>query len=381
MKLLNETYVRLLSIALPAYWLMLGVCHVLGLKKHQNFIDVRHIRAGNLYFHLSDVLQTGYSPNDTEDFIAAYTAFITRILSLVDSVDDYIDFKSKNFSSPWLLKKISDLLFANPISRIDSLTALAVDQKETNPIEAGMAYLHQSAVICEMLRYAPMPGSDLVPKSAAILAQYMKVDELEKEAFVSDWINRSPISTLVPPERMALALGELTSTLFRQERDRRFSVEGFESALKNARKCFSKGKISELSSLCLRALLPLSERKLTKMKDLTAKLLETQQEALEQHERFGEERFGTYFRVKYYGEKFPNDIRNREFIFREAMAAKLPDVTEKIRAEASIICGEDVELLKDSSETNTRNHAISITFVKMFRYDWEDEQDGWLSKV
>jgi len=77
-----------------------------------------------------------------------------------------------------------------------------------------------------MLRYAPMPGSDLVPKSAAILAQLLKVDDLENEAFVSDWINRSTISTLVPPERLPLALGELTSALYRQERDRRFSLEG-----------------------------------------------------------------------------------------------------------------------------------------------------------
>jgi len=121
------------------------------------------------------------------------------------------------------------------------------------------------------------------------------------------------------------------------------------------------------------------------MKDLTGKLHETQQEALEQHERFGEERFGTYFRVKYYGEKFPDDIRNREFIFREAMAAKLPEVAEKIRAEASVICDEEVEIFKESSDLaipSGRRHGIHITFVKPYRYDWEDEFDGgWLSKA
>ena len=164
MNILNETYFRYYSISLPAYWIMVGVCHVLGLKKHQNFSDVRHIRAGNLYFHLSEVLRTGYSQNDTEDFIATYREFLTRILSLVDSVDRFIDFKMKKLSPTWLLKKISDLLFSNPIARMDALTALAVEQKESNPIEAGYAYLHKAAIICEMLRYAPMPGSELVPQ-------------------------------------------------------------------------------------------------------------------------------------------------------------------------------------------------------------------------
>ena len=164
MNILNETYFRYYSISLPAYWIMVGVCHVLGLKKHQNFSDVRHIRAGNLYFHLSEVLKTGYSQNDTEDFIATYREFLTRILSLVDSVDRFIDFKMKKLSPTWLLKKISDLLFSNPIARMDALTALAVEQKESNPIEAGYAYLHKAAIICEMLRYAPMPGSELVPQ-------------------------------------------------------------------------------------------------------------------------------------------------------------------------------------------------------------------------
>ena len=106
-----------------------------------------------------------------------------------------------------------------------------------------VAYLHQSAIICEVLRYAPMPGSERVPKSAALLAQQMNIDALEREAFVSDWINRSPVSTLVAPERNTLTLGNATVTLYRQERDRRFSIEGFENTLKNARKCFSKGKI------------------------------------------------------------------------------------------------------------------------------------------
>ena len=118
------------------------------------------------------------------------------------------------------MKKIGNLLFANPISRIDCLTALAVEQKESNPIEAGMAYCHQAAIICEILRYAPMPGSNLVPKSAAILADLLEIEDLEMEAFVSDWINRSGISTLVPPERVSLSLGELCSMVYRQERDR-----------------------------------------------------------------------------------------------------------------------------------------------------------------
>ena len=85
--------------------------------------------------------------------------------------------------------------------------------------------------------------------------------------------------------------------------------------------------------------------------------------------------------MKYFGEKFPSDIRDREFIFREAMAAKLPEISEKIRVEASIICDEDVELVKEGAEINPRRHAVQITFVKTYRFDWEDDQDGWLSKV
>jgi hypothetical protein len=82
MRILNETFFRHLSISLPAYWFTLGVCHVLGLKKHQNFSELRHIRAGNLYFHLSDILLNGYSTNDSPEFIAAFTQFIKRNLAL-----------------------------------------------------------------------------------------------------------------------------------------------------------------------------------------------------------------------------------------------------------------------------------------------------------
>jgi hypothetical protein len=128
--------------------------------------------------------------------------------------------------------------------------------------------------------------------------------------------------------------------------------------------------------------MPLAEKNLTKMKDLSQKLFETQQEAIDQNERFGEERFGSFFRVKYFGDKFPEDIREREFIFREGMAAKLPEVAENIQKEASIICGEKVEIIKDSSDSQSRkNHTIHITFVKNFHHDWEEHQEGLLSKI
>ena len=193
----------------------------------------------------------------------------------------------------------------------------------------------------------------------------LKAEDLENEAFVSDWINRSYVSSLVPPERVPLALGLMTSMSFRQDRDRRFSPEGFENALKNARKCFANGKISEMASLCLRVLLPLTENNLPRMKDITQKLVDTQQETIEQHDRFNEERFGTYFRVKYTGDNFPDDIRDQEFIVREAMAAKLPEVTEKLRQEASELCDDEVEVIKESSAQSNAKVSVNVIYWKL----------------
>ena len=84
-------------------------------------------------------------------------------------------------------------------------------------------------------------------------------------------------------------------------------------------------------------MLRLADGNLSKLKEISTALNRAQEEALDQESKYGAERFGTYFRVKFYGERFPPEVANREFIFREAMAAKLSEVSEKIKDEAELL--------------------------------------------
>lgn len=381
MKILSDHYSRFLSVSLPSFWLKVGVCHMLGLRRYQSFSELRHVNAGNLYFHLHELIANGYSQNDSAEFRTLYQNFVGKTLSLVESVDHFISLKAKNISSNFILLQIGNLLESSPLSRIDVLTALAEEQKEINPVEAGFCYLHKAAIITEILRYAPSPDSSNVPKSAALLGRELKVKSLEQEAFVSDWINRSIDSAITAPVRLELSIGHVTAALFAQERDARISLEGFQQSIESAATYFSKGKISELSAACYQILMRINGNDMAIMRSVTEKLLESQREAIEQDDRYGDERFGCYFRVHYHGANFPAEIVNRDFVFREAMASKLSEVSERIRKDAAALCDQEVELVMESSTPLGSQHSVQVTFLKVLRRDWEEKNQNWLDHI
>ena len=65
--------------------------------------------------------------------------------------------------------------------------------------------------------------------------------------------------------------------------------------------------------------------------EITASLQSCLEETADQRAKFGSERFGAFFRVAFYGEKFPAEVLNKEFVFREGMAAKLAEVAENVK--------------------------------------------------
>ena len=263
-------------------------------------------------------------------------------------------------SSIWMLKGICDVLTFGPIHRLNALQCLTLEQKDKNPIEAGFSYLHQAAIICEVLRYAPTSQSELVPKSAAILARELGIEELEEEAFISDWSVQNDQIALKWPQKVDFNIEpDLELDIYSHERDSRFTKEGFETALKGAEKCFTAGKMSELSGICLRILLRLADGNLSKLKEISTALNRAQEEALDQESKYGAERFGTYFRVKFYGERFPPEVANREFIFREAMAAKLSEVSEKIKDEAELLGFGFEHRMSHFRQKNVSSHVSS----------------------
>jgi len=292
-------------------------------------------------------------------------------------------------TSIWMLNNISSLLFNSPIHRLNSLQCLGVEQKESNPIEAGMCYLHQAAIICEVLRYAPLPKTpDSVPQSAALLSQKLKIDELAAEAFISEWALKSRDVAMKAPEKNEFGIESDFSLNFHTfQRDKRFSVDGLETALVQADKCFTSGKISELSSICIRLLLELAEgqNNLEKMRDLSQSLHRAQEAALDQHNKYGQERFGSFFRVKFYGERFPNEMENQEFIIREGMAAKLSEVSEKVKAEAELMTEVPVTVLQTATAPNQNDMknmpALHLTFVKIFRHDWQQSDSNTQTEI
>ena len=286
--------------------------------------------------------------------------------------------KTKN-TSIWMLNDIANLLHCSPIHRLNALQCLGVEQKKSNPIEAGMCCLHQAAIICEVMRLAPIPGTpSSMPESAALLSSILKIDALSNESFISDWSLRSCDVALKAPEKNEFTIdSDLSLDFHTHQRDKRFSLEGLENALMHAEKCFTAGKISELSSMCLRLLMKFAEDDLAKMRDLSLTLQQAQENALDQHNKYGQERFGSFFRVKFYGERFPEEMANHEFVIREGMAAKLSEVSEKVKAEAELLTEVPVTILKTAtapSPNDMKNMpALHLTFVKIFNYDWQHD--------
>ena len=102
-----------------------------------------------------------------------------------------------------------------------------------------------------------------------------------------------------------------------------------------------------------------------------------QQEAIEQDDRYGDERFGCYFRVHYRGPAFPVTLANKDFIIREPMASKLSEVSDRVRKSASALIGEDVELVMESVSPTGNSNLVQVTFLKVHRREWQKPFKNW----
>ena len=70
---------------------------------------------------------------------------------------------------------------------------------------------------------------------------------------------------------------------------------------------------------------------MSRSREIATSLQQCLDETVDQRAKFGSERFGAFFRVAFYGDKFPPEVANKEFVFREAMAAKLAEVAENVK--------------------------------------------------
>ena len=86
-----------------------------------------------------------------------------------------------------------------------------------------------------------------------------------------------------------------------------------------------------MAARCYQVVLRLSGANLTRQREVATQLQTCLDETVDQRAKFGSERFGAFFRVAFYGEQFPAAWRNREFVFREAMASKLAEVAENVK--------------------------------------------------
>lgn len=113
------------------------------------------------------------------------------------------------------------------------------------------------------------------------------------------------------------------------------------------------------------------------LKYIFIELFSAQQEAIEQDDRYGDERFGCYFRVLYRGPSFSHNLANREFIIREPMASKLSEVSDRVRKSASALVGEDVELVMESVSPSDNTNSVQVTFLKVHRREWQTPFKNW----
>ena len=91
----------------------------------------------------------------------------------------------------------------------------------------------------------------------------------------------------------------------------------------------------------------------------------------------GKRIFGTYFRVGFYGQRLFGDLDGEEYIYKEKVLAKLPEIAQRFEHFYCDKYGkENVHIIKNSniveqSKLDPSKAYIQITFVEPYFDDYE----------
>ncbi|XP_005089591.1 dedicator of cytokinesis protein 7 isoform X1 [Aplysia californica] len=235
----------------------------------------------------------------------------------------------------------------SPDLRLTWLQNMARDHSQRrNHAEAAQCLVHAAGLVAEYLNM-------LEDKP------YLPVGCVAFEKITSNVLEESAVSDdVVSPDEEGICTGMY------------FTENGLVGLLEQAAGFFNMASMFEAVNEVYKLMVPIYEqnRDYKKLALVHQKLHEAFTNITRQE---GKRIFGTYFRVGFYGAKF-GDLDGEEFIYKEQMITKLPEISHRLESFYGERFGHDfVEIVKDSNtvekdKLDPEKAYIQITYVEPY---------------
>ncbi|XP_069991563.1 dedicator of cytokinesis protein 7 isoform X5 [Penaeus vannamei] len=243
----------------------------------------------------------------------------------------------------------------SPDLRLTWLASMAQKHSErVQHAEAAMCLIHSAALVSEYLYM--LEDCPHLPTGAVTFCK-LSPNVLEESAVSDD---------VLSPDEEGICTGKY------------FTENGLVGLLEQASSSLQQAGMFECLNEVYKILTPIAEknRDWKKLINIYSKLHDafSKIDALE-----GRRIFGTYFRVGFYGSKF-GDLDGEEFIYKEPMLTKLPEISHRLEAFYSDRFGaENILMIKDSNtvdatKLDSDKACIQITYVEPYfdEYEYRD---------
>jgi len=251
-----------------------------------------------------------------------------------------------------LMYRIAKGYQTSPDLRLTWLENMAIKHKEQkHHAEAGMCKIHSAALVSEYLHM--LEDRKYMPNGAVTYSK-LTPNALDESAVSDD---------IVSPDEEGICNGK------------NFTENGLIEFLETAAEEFTQAGMFEAVNETYKPVLKIVEanRDFKKMSEIHKKL----HLAFEKiNDLQGRRVFGTYFRVGFYGQRF-GDLDGEEFVYKEPMLTKLPEIKCRLESFYSNKYGADnLIIITDSkqvelSKLNPDKAYIQITFAEPYFDNYE----------
>ncbi|BFY99508.1 hypothetical protein BsWGS_02548 [Bradybaena similaris] len=240
----------------------------------------------------------------------------------------------------------------SPDLRLTWLQNMARDHsKRGNHAEAAQCLVHAAGLVAEYLNM--LEDKPHLPVGC-VAFEKITPNVLEESAVSDD---------VVSPDEEGICTGMY------------FTENGLVGLLEQAAGSFNMASMFEAVNEVYKLMVPIYEhnRDYKKLAHVHQKLHEAFTNVTRQE---GKRIFGTYFRVGFYGAKF-GDLNGEEFIYKEQMITKLPEISHRLESFYSERFGHEyVEIVKDSNtvekdKLDPEKAYIQITYVEPYFDSYE----------
>jgi len=195
--------------------------------------------------------------------------------------------------------------------------------------------------------------------------QYMPTGAVTFEKLTPNAVEESAVSDdVVSPDEEGICTGK------------HFTESGFMQFLDEAAKLFNSAGMFEAVNGVHKLSIPVAEaaRNFKKLTDIHSDLRDAFTNIVRLE---GKRIFGTYFRVGFYGQRLFGDLDGEEYIYKEKVLAKLPEIAHRFEQFYCDKHGkENVVIIKNSNiveqnKLDPNKAYIQITFVEPYFDDYE----------